>query len=256
MQDINQQLYEKKETPSDFIPVYAVVFNLDETGNNVTCNKTLEEALAILKSGGSCILTKIYGPTNNYINTQYATEISISDNELYCTFIVKYMGIYEYRIGFTNEGIYFKSNPLVTNAQIINSYNIQSIMSKIINDNTSQEVLSAINSIFGSFANFKVAIGKPNSIFYNDTYGDLTIRISNNLIIILWSSDIKINHVTIANDGSYTYNTIQVVDQTLYRLSNLNIEPITNPKIWVGTSTQYAAIAEKDVNTTYIVKSE
>lgn len=256
MQDINQQLYENKETPSEFIPVYAVVFNLDETGNNVTCNKTLEEALAILKSGGSCILTKIYGPTNNYINTQYATEISISDNELYCTFIVKYMGIYEYRIEFTNGGIYFESNPLVTNAQIINSYNIQSIMSKIINDNTSQEVLSAINSIFGSFANFKVAIGKPNSIFYNDTYGDLTIRISNNLIIILWSSDIKISHVTIANDGSYTYNTIQVVDQTLYRLSNLNIEPITNPKIWVGTSAQYAAIAEKDVNTTYIVKSE
>lgn len=256
MQDINQQLYEKKETPSEFIPVYAVVFNLDETGNNVTCNKTLEEALAILKSGGSCILTKIYGPTNNYINTQYATEISISDNELYCTFIVKYIGIYEYRIEFTNEGIYFESNPLVTNAQIINSYNIDPITSKILNDGTNEEVLNAINSIFTNFDGFKTVVGKPNSVFYNNTYGNFNARIDNNLIILLWSSNTAIHHLTIASDGSYTHNTIQVVDQTLYRLSNLNIEPITNPKIWVGTSTQYAAIAEKDVNTTYIVKSE
>ena len=46
----------------------------------------------------------------------------------------------------------------------------------------------------------------------------------------------------------------QIVDQTLYRLSALTVEPIVNPKIWVGTATQYAAIAQKDNNTTYIVK--
>lgn len=255
MQDINQQLYEKKETPSEFIPVYAVVFNLDETGNNVTCNKTLEEALAILKSGGSCILTKIYGPTNNYVNTQYATEISISDNELYCTFIIKYMGIYEYRIEFTNEGIYFESNPLVTNAQIINSYNIQSIMNKVINNGTSQEVLSDINSIFGGFANFKVAISKSNSVFYND-YGKVNVRISNDCIVLFWAPYNVIEHVVINEDGSYIHNTTQIVDQTLYRLSALTVEPIVNPKIWIGTAVQYAAIAQKDNNTTYIVKSD
>jgi len=39
-------------------------------------------------------------------------------------------------------------------------------------------------------------------------------------------------------------------------LSALTVEPIVNPKIWIGTATQYAAIAEKDANTTYIVKSD
>lgn len=65
-----------------------------------------------------------------------------------------------------------------------------------------------------------------------------------------------IGHITINNKGAYTYNTIQIVDQTLYRLSNLTIEPIVNPKIWVGTATQYAAITQKDNNTTYIIKSD
>ena len=77
-----------------------------------------------------------------------------------------------------------------------------------------------------------------------------------NIIIIQWSNANAIHHVALSEDGSYVYNTIQIVDQTLYRLSKLTIDPIVNPKIWVGTATQYAAIAQKDNNTTYIVKSD
>ena len=76
------------------------------------------------------------------------------------------------------------------------------------------------------------------------------------MVVIVWASDTYIGHITINNEGAYTYNTIQIVDQTLYRLSKLTIDPIVNPKIWVGTATQYAAIAQKDNNTTYIVKSD
>ncbi|MCL0184332.1 hypothetical protein M2T59_29340, partial [Klebsiella pneumoniae] len=79
---------------------------------------------------------------------------------------------------------------------------------------------------------------------------------SGDVVVIVWNADTYIGHITINNKGAYTYNTIQIVDQTLYRLSKLTIDPIVNPKIWVGTATQYAAIAQKDNNTTYIVKSD
>ena len=126
----------------------------------------------------------------------------------------------------------------------------------LTNSGSKEEVLAAINSIFINFAGFVTAIGKPNSVFHNGKYGKFNVRYTDNIIIIQWSNANAIHHVALSEDGSYTYNTIQIVDQTLYRLSNLTIDPIVNPKIWVGTATQYAAIAQKDNNTTYIVKSD
>ena len=108
---------------------------------------------------------------------------------------------------------------------------------------------------FTNFNGFISAINKPNSIFY-DNNGKYSVRVSGSVIVIVWDTDKYIRHITINNKGVCTYNTIQIVDQTLYRLSNLTIEPIVNPKIWIGTATQYAAIAQKDNNTTYIVKSD
>lgn len=267
MQDINQQLYEKKETPSEFIPVYSIVLNVDVNINTLpenggasvfTCDKTINECYKLINQGANIIVKDssnnifhlnsitIYNDNNTFgfestFNYQYNNELN--------SFTIRYIQI---RSGVLQTIV---SNKFITEDNIINSYNIQSIMSKVINNGTSQEVLSDINSIFGGFANFKVAISKPNSVFYND-YGKVNVRISNDCIVLFWAAYNVIEHVVINEDGSYIHNTIQIVDQTLYRLSNLNIEPITNPKIWVGTSAQYAAIAEKDVNTTYIVKSE
>lgn len=53
MQDINQQLYERKNTPERFIPVYGVVITVP-TGiytngqKEFTCDKTFDEVKEIL----------------------------------------------------------------------------------------------------------------------------------------------------------------------------------------------------------------
>lgn len=60
MQDINQQLYERKDTPEGFIPVYGVVITVP-TGiytsgqKDFTCDKTFDEVKEILLKGGSII---------------------------------------------------------------------------------------------------------------------------------------------------------------------------------------------------------
>lgn len=60
MQDINQQLYERKDTPEGFIPVYGVVITVP-TGiytngqKEFTCDKTFDEVKEILLKGGSII---------------------------------------------------------------------------------------------------------------------------------------------------------------------------------------------------------
>ena len=139
--------------------------------------------------------------------------------------------------------------------KIINRYNIDTIINKVLDSADDSEVLAAINNVFTNFGNFVTAICNPNSVFYNGA-GNFSLRYSGNVVVIVWVADTYIGHITINNEGAYTYNTIQIVDQTLYRLSNLTVEPIVNPKIWIGTATQYAAIAQKDNNTTYIVKSD
>lgn len=265
MQDINQQLYENKSTPEGFIPVYGVVITVP-TGiyingqKDFTCDKTFDEVKEILLKGGSIIAVD---NNNSRINFD---RIDIGNNSISAT-----ITYFSPNSGSINKidlswdkgiarvgGEETKSiNTFVTigSLSLVNNYNIGVIITKILNSATEGEVLTAINSIFTNFNGFTSAINKPNSIFY-DNNGKYSVRVSGSVIVIVWDADTYIGHVTIDNTGAYTYNTIQIVDQTLYRLSNLTIEPIVNPKIWVGTATQYAAIAQKDNNTTYIVKSD
>lgn len=266
MQDINQQLYENKSTPERFIPVYGVVITVP-TGiytngqKDFTCDKTFDEVKEILLKGGSIIAVD---SNNSRINFD---RIYISNNSITATityFFPNGTGINKIDLNWFKDltrvgGRETKSINtfvVINNNQIIQSYNINTIIMSLTNNGTSTEVLNAINTTFTNFDGFVAAIGKPNSVFYNNTYGKFYIRYTGDTIIIQWSNSDTINHVALHNDGNYTYNTIQIVDQTLYRLSNLTIEPIVNPKIWVGTATQYAAIAQKNNNTTYIVKSE
>lgn len=266
MQDINQQLYENKSTPEGFIPVYGVVITVP-TGvyisgqKEFTCDKTFDEVKEILLKGGSIIAIDNY---NNRINFD---RITISNNSIYATityFSPDGSGINKIDLSW-DKGIArvgdketksINTFVAINSNSIIKSYDIGSITILLTNSGSKEKVLAAINSIFTNFAGFVTAIGKPNSVFHNNKYGKFNVRYTNNIIIIQWSNSNAIHHVALSEDGSYVYNTIQIVDQTLYRLSNLTIEPIVNPKIWVGTAIQYAAIAQKDNNTTYIVKSD
>lgn len=265
MQDINQQLYENKSTPEGFIPVYGVVITVP-TGiyingqKEFTCDKTFDEVKEILLKGGSIIAIDNYNSRINF------DRIFVDSNNISATitYFSYHDGINKIDLSW-DKGIArvggeetksINTFVAINSNSIIKSYNIDTIIMLLTNNGTPTEVLNAINTIFTNFNGFVAAIGKPNSVFYNHPYGKFYIRYTGNTIIIQWSNSNTINHVALHNDGSYTYNTIQIVDQTLYRLSNLTIEPIVNPKIWVGTAAQYAAIAQKDNNTTYIVKSD
>lgn len=271
MQDINQQLYENKSTPEGFIPVYGVVVTVP-TGvytngqKEFTCDKTFDEAKEILLKGGSIIAVD-----NNNIRVNF-DRIYIGNNSIGATityFSPNGRGINKIDLswdkGLTRVGgedrvggeetKSINTFVAINSNSIINRYNIDTIINKVLNSADDSEVLAAINNIFTNFGNFVTAICNPNSVFYNDA-GNFSLRHSRNVVVIVWVADTYIGHITINNEGAYTYNTIQIVDQTLYRLSALTIEPIVNPKIWVGTATQYAAIAQKDNNTTYIVKSD
>lgn len=264
MQDINQQLYERKSTPEEFIPVYGVVVTVP-TGiyingqKDFTCDKTFDEVKEILLKGGSIIAVD---NNNSRINFD---RIDIGNNSISATityFSPNGGGINKIDLswdkGLTRVGgeetKSINTFVAIDRNSIINRYNINTIINKVLDRADDSEVLAAINNIFTNFGNFVTAICNHNSVFYNDA-GNFSLRYSGNVVVIVWVTDTYIWHITINNKGAYTYNTIQIVDQTLYRLSNLTIEPIVNPKIWVGTATQYAAIAQKDNNTTYIVKS-
>lgn len=264
MQDINQQLYERKDTPEGFIPVYGVVITVP-TGiytngqKEFTCDKTFDEVKEILLKGGSIIAVD---NNNNRVNFD---RIIINNNSIDASIIYFSSGeineidlIWDKDAARAGErGTKSINTFVVINSnQIIKHYDINTIIMLLTNDGTSTEVLNAINTTFTNFDGFVAAIGKPNSVFYNNNYGKFYIRYTGDVITIQWSNSNTINHVVLRNDGNYDYNTIQIIDQTLYRLSNLTIEPIVNPKIWIGTATQYAAIAQKDNNTTYIVKSD
>ena len=264
MQDINQQLYENKSTPEGFIPVYGVVVTVP-TGvytsgqKEFTCDKTFDEVKEILLKGGGIIAID---NNNSRINFD---RIAIGKNDISAT--ITYFsdgGINKIDLSW-NKGIArvggeetksINTFVVINGNSIIKSYDIGSITILLTNSGSKEEVLAAINSIFTNFAGFVTAIGKPNSVFHNGKYGKFNVRYTDNIIIIQWSNANAIHHVALSEDGSYVYNTIQIVDQTLYRLSALTIEPIVNPKIWIGTAIQYAAIAQKDNNTTYIVKSD
>lgn len=262
MQDINQQLYENKSTPEEFIPVYSVVITVP-TGiytngqKDFTCDKTFDEVKKILLKGGSIIAID---NNNSRINFD---RIVIGAHDISAT--ITYFsadGINKIDLSW-DKGIArvggeetksINTFVAINSNSIINRYNIDTIINKVFDSADYSEVLAAINNIFINFGNFVTAICNPNSVFYNGA-GNFSLRYSGNVIVIVWVTDTYIGHITINNKGAYTYNTIQIVDQTLYRLSKLTIDPIVNPNIWVGTTAQYAAIAQKDNNTTYIVKS-
>lgn len=251
MQTEKQQLYEKSTNPSAFIPIDAILYEV--TDNTFISSIDFEEAKILVHAGA---VNKI--KYKDVVYVCQAVSVSNETNTIYCESIIYENNIIKRLIlewKDNNKTITIIELFNISN-QIVQSYDINTIIMLLTNNGTPTEVLNAINATFTNFDGFIAAIGKPNSVFYNNNYGKFYIRYTGDVITIQWSNSNTINHVALHNDGNYTYNTIQIVDQTLYRLSNLTIEPIVNPKIWVGTATQYAAIEQKDNNTTYIVKSK
>lgn len=251
MQTEKQQLYEKGTSPSAFIPIDAILYEV--TDNTFISSRDFEEAKILAHAGA---VNKI--KYKDVVYVCQAVSVSNETNTIHCESIIYENNIIKRLIlewKDNNKTITIIDLFNISN-QIIQSYDIGSITILLTNAGNKEEVLAAINSIFTNFAGFVTAIGKPNSMFHNGKYGTFNVRYTDNIIIIQWSDANAIHHVALSEDGSYVYNTIKIVDQTLYRLSNLTIKPIVNPKIWVGTATQYAAIAQKDNNTTYIVKSD
>ena len=251
MQTEKQQLYEKSASPSAFIPIDAILYEV--TDNTFISSRDFEEAKILVHAGA---VNKI--KYKDVVYVCQAVSVSNETNTIHCESIIYENNIIKRLIlewKDNNKTITIIELFNISN-QIIQSYDIGNITILLTNSGSKEEVLAAINSIFTNFAGFVTAIGKPNSVFHNGKYGTFNVRYTDNIIIIQWSNSNAIHHVALSEDGSYVYNTIQIVDQTLYRLSNLTIDPIVNPKIWVGTATQYAAIAQKDNNTTYIVKSD
>ena len=251
MQTEKQQLYEKSTNPSAFIPIDAILYEV--TDNTFISSRDFEEAKILVHAGA---VNKI--KYKDVVYVCQAVSVSNETNTIHCESIIYEDNIIKRLIlewKDNNKTITIVELFNISN-QIIKSYDIGNITILLTNNGSKEKVLAAINSIFTNFAGFVTAIGKPNSIFHNGKYGTFNVRYTDNIIIIQWSNSNAIHHVALSEDGSYVYNTIQIVDQTLYRLSNLTIDPIVNPKIWIGTATQYAAIAQKDNNTTYIVKSD
>lgn len=251
MQSEKQQLYEKSSNPSAFIPIDAILYEV--TDNTFISSRDFEEAKILVHAGA---VNKI--KYKDVVYVCQAVSVSNETNTIHCESIIYENNIIKRLIlewKDNNKTITIVELFNISN-QIIKSYDINTIIMLLTNDGTPTEVLNAINTTFTNFDGFVAAIGKPNSVFYNNNYGKFYIRYTGDVITIQWSNSNTINHVVLRNDGNYDYNTIQIVDQTLYRLSNLTIDPIVNPKIWIGTATQYAAIAQKDNNTTYIVKSD
>ena len=251
MQAEKQQLYEKSTNPSAFIPIDAILYEV--TDNTFISSRDFEEAKILVHAGA---VNKI--KYKDVVYVCQAVSVSNETNTIHCESIIYEDNIIKRLIlewKDNNKTITIIELFNISN-QIVQSYDINTIIMLLTNDGTPTEVLNAINTIFTNFDGFIAAIGKPNSVFYNNNYGKFYIRYTGDVITIQWSNSNTINHVALHNDGNYNYNTIQIVDQTLYRLSTLTVEPIVNPKIWIGTATQYAAIAQKDNNTTYIVKSD
>ena len=190
MQDINQQLYERKDTPEGFIPVYGVVITVP-TGiytngqKEFTCDKTFDEVKEILLKGGSIIAVD---NNNSRVNFD---RIGVGSNDISAT--ITYFsngGINKIDLswdkGLTRVGgedrvggeetKSINTFVAINSNKIIQSYDIGSITILLTNSGSKEEILAAINSIFTNFAGFVTAIGKPNSVFHNGKYGTFNVR--------------------------------------------------------------------------------
>lgn len=278
MEITKQQLYEKKDMPKGFYPKDAIVFKITSTGDDYfDTDFTFEECLAAVKAGVNFIIQLKY---NNEYRIYTADEIynynPLDSEKLYDESVCVVTSNIdtdkilhkEYFIYKKDDSKIAETRAIISSNQILDIIELTGTIQALINGNpvkATQELvkifpgldfisitwqLGHINTI-GQYYNAKVYIDSPGGWVTFTWFEGNGFTISNKINILSFSGD---------NNAGIRYYKHDIIDlgqaNSLYRASPMNIEPITNPKIWVGNATQYAAIAEKDPNTTYIVKSE
>lgn len=278
METMKQQLYEKKELPESFYPKDAIVFKVSTMSDNYfDTDSTFEECLTAVKAG---ITFEILCKYNNKYSIYRANEIYNYNpldkepvyDESICIVINEssnYGNIYkQYFIYKNDDSKTVSTKDIIRNDQILIIIDLTSVIRALIDNNLMKAneglvklfpgldytnitwQLGRINTI-GQYHNAKVYIDSPGGSVTFTWFEGNGLSISNKMNILSFTG---------SRAGGILYFKHDIIDlgtsNGLYRVSPMNIEPITNPKIWIGTAVQYAAIAEKDPNTTYIVKSE
>ena len=131
MQDINQQLYERKDTPQEFIPVYSAVVTVSDDiytygEKEFTCDKTFDEVREILLKGGSLIGIDNNGNRINF-NRIAVTENNIRANlEYYSDSSFNKIDL-NWTKNIDNELKNISTYKFISNNNIIQSYDIGNI---------------------------------------------------------------------------------------------------------------------------------
>lgn len=283
METKKQQLYEKADIPKDFYPNNGIMLIYDKYNETFNTSSTFEECLTAFHAGAIFMVVNNNDQSKHIANAVYNRDIfNTSQPDVDKVIIIEihlmrdpsnidiiYL-IYredntktikeEYILDHLQTIVMIDCNDIINNLKSRNYPSATTALKKAIakagyfdEDSLdyvkSIQCISQINTI-GEYNSGKVIIG------WNPTYSG---------IVMTWASTnyaaSKIHVMSFTgNNGmgivSHVYDVINMGDTSIYRSSPLNIEPITNPKIWVGTATQYAAIAKKDSNTTYIIKSD
>lgn len=278
METTKQQLYEKKDMPKGFYPKDAIVFKkLTIDSGYFDTDSTFEECLAAVKAGVNfIILVKQYNNYSIHASDEIYNYNPLDTEELYdetvCVVLHRIEldgNINKYYYVYKKDG----SKEIITK-YIINPNVLLRIYSltDTINNLKTGNIVAAYAALRKEIPNkdytqITWALGSSNTIGLYNGHKVFTSSPGGNVVFTWFEGNgltitNKINILSFTgnrNNGivGYKYDVIDLGQaNSLYRASPMNIEPITNPKIWIGNATQYAAIAEKDPNTTYIVKSE
>lgn len=261
METTKQQLYERKGLPEGFYPNDSIVFEIDQTDTKFTTDKTYIECKFAAENGVLFIAKRANGAyvcnnvgVDSLGNIYFGFNYIIANSDIYKIYRNNCVFAPDYSKKCTSILI-IDTLKLPKYVKLNNTYNsiTNSILRNIYNINLRNEI-----NLDCGLNNLKSYSKLEYSVFYESQYGTKILsRLDGNnniLLTIIYSGSIA--QAVIDSEGNTNINVISFNDTTLYRTSNLNIEPITNPKIWVGTAVQYAAIGTKDNNTTYIIKTD
>lgn len=284
METKKQQLYEKADIPKDFYPNNGITLIYDKYNETFNTSSTFEECLTAFHAGAIFMVVNDNNYKSKHIaNAVYNRDIfNASQPDVDKVIIIE---IHLMRDPNNIDIVYFiyrEDNTKTTKETYILDH-LQTIVmincDDIINNLKSRNYPSATKALKKAIA--KAGYFDEDSLDYVKSiqcisqintigdYGGCKVIVGWNPelsgIVMTWVSTTftggKIHVMSFTGNNaigiaSHVYDVIDMSDTSIYRSSPLNIDPITNPKIWVGTATQYAAIAKKDSNTTYVVKSD
>lgn len=283
METTKQQLYEKADAPKDFYPNNGITIVYDKYHETFVTDSTFEECLAAFHAGAIFMAINKDDQSKHIANVVYNRDIfNTSQQDVNKVIIIEihlmnYISTIDiiYLIYRKDDTKILKKINVLDFEQTIEMISLTDVIDNLKSNNYPSATIALKKAIVntGHFNENEVDyvkaiqwIAKINTI---GNYNECKVIVGWNPelsgIVMTWVSTTyiggKIHVMSFTGNNamgivSHVYDIIDMSDTSLYRSSPLNIDPITNPKIWVGTATQYAAIAQKDSNTTYIIKSD